>query len=102
MGMMQEKKTSPKKKKKRKREKEKKNYKRNKHIYTPERVFVYRHSYEQESSVEVWSLEDMADFGIEFGVEEVVFRFGCTERVSQEGLGSRTIRRIPRNQLVSE
>lgn len=34
----------------------------------------------------------MADFGVEFGVEEIVFRIGGAERMSQEGLSSWTIR----------
>lgn len=41
----------------------------------------------------------MADFGVEFGVEEVVFRIGGAERVSQEGLGSWTVRRVTRKRL---
>jgi len=44
----------------------------------------------------------MADFGVEFGVEEVVFGIGCTERVSQEGFGSWTVRRVTINQLTRE
>lgn len=44
----------------------------------------------------------MADFGVEFGVKEVVFRIGRTERVSQEGLGGWTVRGITRNRLARE
>jgi len=36
----------------------------------------------------------MADFGVEFGVEKVIFGIGCAERVSQEGFRSWTVRRV--------
>ena len=84
--------------KQKKKNRAEKNYKRSQqNTYIRLGVFlVYR------QFTEVRSLENMADFGVEFGVEEVVFRIGCTERVSQEGLGGWTVRGITRNRLARE